>query len=120
VTTAIFSPDGKYILTGSRDNTAKLWDLDGNILATYAGHKAAIKTVQFSPPDMKYVVTASDDKTAMPWGVRPPQAVLNHDGVVISARFLPPDGKRILTASNDDMSVRLWSAEDTSTPLKTL
>lgn len=117
VTTAIFSPDGKYIVTASRDNTAKLWDLDGNILATYAGHKAAINTVQFSP-DMKYVVTASDDKTAILWGVRPPQAVLNHDGEVVSARFLPPDGKRILTASND-MSVRLWSAEDTSTPLKT-
>ncbi|MBK6996062.1 MAG: hypothetical protein IPH31_14475 [Lewinellaceae bacterium] len=30
VSAVAFSPDGKQVLTGSRDNTAKVWDLSGH------------------------------------------------------------------------------------------
>ena len=32
INTAIFSKDGKYILTGSSDSKAKLWDMEGNLI----------------------------------------------------------------------------------------
>ena len=38
VTSVSFSPDGQYILTGSSDHTAKLWDLKGQELQAFSGH----------------------------------------------------------------------------------
>jgi FG-GAP repeat len=34
----VFAPDGRRILTASRDGTARLWGLDGELLATLQGH----------------------------------------------------------------------------------
>jgi WD40 repeat protein len=39
VWSAIFSPDGQRILTASWDGTARLWDLQGQSLATLQGHR---------------------------------------------------------------------------------
>lgn len=56
--TAVFSPDGKRIVTGSYDNTAKIWDAkDGRLLANLLGHINEINSVEFSS-DGKKIVTA--------------------------------------------------------------
>jgi WD40 repeat protein len=34
-----FSPNGKQIVSASGDNNLKLWDLAGNCLQTFVGHK---------------------------------------------------------------------------------
>lgn len=41
------SPDDRYVLTGSSDNTAKLWTLDGKLIHTYSGHTDDIWSVAF-------------------------------------------------------------------------
>ena len=61
-----FSNDGKKILTGSRDKTAILWDLDGNQLVSFEGHTHYITSVAFST-DGKSVLTGSWDDTAKLW-----------------------------------------------------
>ncbi len=66
VTSAVFSPDGKQILTASSDYTAKLWDLQGNLLADLKGHTDSVNSAGFSP-DGKRIVTASSDGTAIIW-----------------------------------------------------
>ncbi|MCA6605260.1 MAG: hypothetical protein IM533_12505, partial [Pseudanabaena sp. M007S1SP1A06QC] len=61
-----FAPDGKSLLTGSLDKTAKLWSIDGKLLQTFQGHQDSIRSVAFAP-DGKSLLTGSGDKTAKLW-----------------------------------------------------
>jgi WD40 repeat protein len=45
-----FSPDGKTLATGNRDNTVTLWDITtGKELKTLSGHESLVSIVSFSP-----------------------------------------------------------------------
>jgi len=106
-TTAVFSPDGKTMLTGCGDKTAKLWDLSGRELQTFSGHAADVISVAFSP-DGKLVLTGSIDNTAKLWDFSGQvlQTFSGHTSYVISVAF-SPDGKQVLTGSSDS-TARLW------------
>jgi WD40 repeat protein len=65
-----YSPDGKIILTGSWDHTARLWDIaTGAQLRELKGHTDGIFSVAFSP-NGKTVLTGSGDRTARLWDIR--------------------------------------------------
>ncbi len=60
-----FSPNNKFALTGSYDETAKLWDLSNlnNIKPIeLKGHTLFVISIAFSP-DNKFALTGSFDKT---------------------------------------------------------
>jgi WD domain, G-beta repeat len=58
------------VLTGSQDNTAKLWDAQsGQAEKTFTGHTASVSAVAFSP-DGKKVLTGSRDWSAKWWDVQ--------------------------------------------------
>jgi tetratricopeptide (TPR) repeat protein len=64
-----YSPDGKTVLTGSRDNTARLWDAaTGRPLGPPMAHQGRVVAVAFSP-DGKAALTGSADGTARLWDV---------------------------------------------------
>ncbi len=63
------SPNGKQILSGSKDSSAAIWDIDKNELVhSLVGHISAINTVRFISETT--VVTGSDDKTISAWDVQ--------------------------------------------------
>ncbi len=108
VNSAIFSPDSLSILTASDDNTAKLWNLNGQLIATFT-HGDAINSAVFSH-NSQFILTASGDGTACLWNLnnlnREPIVTFHHGYSVKSAIF-SPNGKRILTIS--DFEVKLWN-----------
>ncbi len=64
VRSVTWSPDGKYIASGSDDGTVQVWEaLTGRHLLTYRGHKARVCSVAWSP-NGKYIASGSWDKTA--------------------------------------------------------
>ena len=62
-----FSPDGKYVVSGSCDNSVKIWRMEsGKVVRTLNGHTSAVASVSFSP-DFKYAVSGSCDKSVKIW-----------------------------------------------------
>lgn len=58
VTSMKYSPNGKVLLTGSRDHSVKLWDAaTGKLLRTLTGHNGEINSLDISP-DGKLIATA--------------------------------------------------------------
>jgi hypothetical protein len=108
---ASFSPDGSRIVTGSADQTAKVWDARTGALAlTLKWHASAVRSASFSP-DGSRIVTASGDRTAKIWDARTGAFALTlkgHTDWVNSASFSPV-GSRIITASHDK-TAKVWDA----------
>lgn len=62
-----FSADGRRLVSGSADKTARIWDIaSGQSPYTLSGHHDAIYAVAFSP-DGRLAVTGSDDDTLKLW-----------------------------------------------------
>ncbi|HEX5840787.1 MAG TPA: BTAD domain-containing putative transcriptional regulator, partial [Anaerolineales bacterium] len=72
---AVFSPDGKYILTGNADGITQLWDIQtGKEIRQFTGPTERTVLVAFSQ-DGKHVFAGSLDSTARVWEVETGQQV---------------------------------------------
>src|SRR5690606_7064612 len=60
------TPDGKYIITGSDDGTARVWDLAAGTSVELTGHRGPIETITLSS-DGAYLATAGTDGDVRLW-----------------------------------------------------
>jgi WD40 repeat protein/energy-coupling factor transporter ATP-binding protein EcfA2 len=107
VTSVALSPDGKTLVTGSNDSTAKLWDTaTGKELATLKGHQKSITSVALSP-DGVMLATGSEDKTVRLWEVASGKELttLKEHIEAISSLAFSPDGKMLAVGSYDQIAI---------------
>jgi WD40 repeat protein len=113
-----FSPDGQRMVTGTQDQSARVWDASSaRELVALAGHSGEVMSVAFST-DGHRVVTASTDQSAKLWDMglesgadttaRELLTLKGHTDTIDCVSF-SPNGRRIATGSRD-RTVKIWEA----------
>ena len=109
VHTVAVSPDGKRIVTGSADHTARLWDADtGQHVLTLKGHGGTVNCVVMTN-DGGRIVSASADRTVKVWIATTGEELFTCTGHAssVTCAALSPDGKRIVSGSAD-RTLKIW------------
>lgn len=110
---AVYSADGRRLVTGGDDRTVRVWNTDSWKLAIpeirlaslvlYGAFSADGKTLAVSTAKGKIHLYAADSGEKL-------RVLSGHDGYVRKIAF-SPDGKRLVSGGNDG-TARIWNVED--------
>ncbi|KAJ3028966.1 Positively regulates the activity of the minus-end directed microtubule motor protein dynein [Rhizophlyctis rosea] len=100
---------GRFIASGSRDKTIKIWDTVTNqSIFTLAGHDNWLRGLVFHPSG-KYLLSVADDKTLKVWDLATGRCLRSIDGegnfltCVDFCRHAP-----VAATGGADMTVKIW------------
>ena len=118
VFTVKYSPDEKYLLSGSRDAHLKIWDVEKNYkpISSQPAHYFTINDIAFHP-DGKIFATASRDKAIKIWSMADFKLlkvldVVRDGGHVNSVNsLLWTSHHNWLVSGSDDRSLIIWEVE---------
>jgi WD40 repeat protein/mono/diheme cytochrome c family protein len=106
---AVFSRDGKRIISGGDDRTVRLWDADsGKEIHAYLGHENSVKSVAISP-DGKQLLSGGSDATVRLWdvdAVKELKVFRKHTEPLVAVTFID-DGAATLSGSRDAV-IKPW------------
>lgn len=110
VNAVVVTNDGKYIVSGSSDNTIRIWSIEsGAQIKVLEGHKRDVNAVAVDK-EVRYIISGSSDKTIRIWdfktGLQIGEPLLGHEGAV-NAVAINDECTRIVSGSMDN-TVRLW------------
>jgi len=115
VFTVQYSPDQRYLISGSRDAHLKIWDTQKGyeLHESIVAHMFAINHLVFSP-DGKHFVTCSMDKSIKVWDAETFQLLkvidkARHAGHGTSInKVLWTNFNNLLLSASDDRSISIW------------
>jgi WD40 repeat protein len=97
-----FLLEGASIVSGSDDNTLKLWDVQtGGVVRTFCGHTGLVWSVSISPSHTT-IASGSEDKTIRLWDIQTGEChgILKLQGSVRCAIFSPTDPQHLVSWSS--------------------
>ncbi|OPB38161.1 hypothetical protein A0O28_0012650 [Trichoderma guizhouense] len=107
-----FSPDGKRLVSSSKDGIVRVWDVaSGIICRVFQGHSDWVRHAVFSP-DGASIASASDDRTVRIWSSlteaegEDAKILRGHNSFVRTVAF-SPDG-RLLVSGDDGSTMVIW------------
>ena len=113
ITSIAFSPDGKFLVSGSKDFNLVLGELStGREIKTFRGHEDTVTSVAFSP-DGRYIVSGSQDKTVRIWDIFEDHMHVNHSQseTDVTAVIISPSGSDMVTGHRNG-SLKRWRIPD--------
>jgi len=101
-----WSPDGKWLATGSNDNTVKMWDFSsGEERSTFTGHGGVVRWVRWSP-DGTRIASAADGGGIIIWD---PHTLVEEESLNGSFPFSwSPDGRFLASSGPGNGTILIW------------
>src|SRR5947209_7258738 len=108
-----FSPDGRQLVTGSWDNTVKLWDVENGALLWSDSQASSIPSVAFAPDGSLLAMSGENVGKIHLWDLRSDTLLetLSHPHPVSAVAWSPK--ARLLASGDFDGGIRVWELHTT-------
>ena len=109
VSSLAMSADAKFLVSGSQDQTIRVWNLaTGELVHTLKGHRDSVNTVALSP-DEQIIASGSADKTIKLWHLQSGELLgtfAGHANTVTALSFTASG--EMLVSGSLDKTIKIW------------